>query len=131
MSQHVLFASGGRTTLLQELSIGDLGRDPDSVITGGQVPGDRVERSQVEGIVSSERKPKALPHRDWHLRAVRSNPAMSRVAAAGLSARVRAGSRGTWVGAQEPASLPPRGWGDRPSPTIVAFTIVNSNNPVT
>ena len=38
MSQQVLFASGGRTTLLQELSIGDLGRDNDNIITGGQVP---------------------------------------------------------------------------------------------
>ena len=38
MSKQVLFASGGRTTLLQELSIGDLGTDDDTVITGGQVP---------------------------------------------------------------------------------------------
>lgn len=37
MSKQVLFASGGRTTL-QELSIGDLGRDDATVITGGQVP---------------------------------------------------------------------------------------------
>lgn len=51
MSKQVLFASGGRTTLLQELSVGDLGTDDDAVITGGQVPSDRVERSQVEGIV--------------------------------------------------------------------------------
>lgn len=51
MSKQVLFASGGRTTLLQELSVGDLGTDDDAVITGGQVPSDRAERSQVEGIV--------------------------------------------------------------------------------
>lgn len=38
MSKQALFASGGRTTLLQELSIRDLGRDDATVITGGQVP---------------------------------------------------------------------------------------------
>ena len=75
--------------------------------------------------------PKALPRSDGHLRAVRSNPALPWVAVLASLRGSEPAPEAPGRGSQEPASLPPRGWGDRPSPTIVAFTIVNSNNPVT